>query len=230
MVKIHEVMTKDVLTIGPEAPLRDVAALLVEKGVSGLPVCDEQRRVVGVVSEGDILFKEQGEQPRSGGPLAWLVDATSYDSAVKAQARTAGETMSAPAVTIGPDRTVAEAARMMLEQGVNRLPVVKGDQLVGIVTRADLVRAFSRPDTEIAREIIDDVMRKTLWLEPAAVALAVSRGVVTLSGRLHGRSDAQLLERFVARVPGVIEVNADLTWEHDDTNRKTMKTVGTARL
>jgi CBS domain-containing protein len=229
-MKVKEVMTKDVLTIGPEAPLRDVAALLVERGISGLPVCDEQRRVLGVVSEGDILYKEQVQSTSRGGPLSWLVDASSFESAVKAQARTAGDTMTAPAVTIAPERTVAEAARLMLERSVNRLPVVKGEELVGIVTRADLVRAFSRPDSEIEREIVEDVIRRTLWIDPDNVELRVEHGAVTLGGRMQAKSDAQLLERFVSRVPGVVSVASELTWEHDDSGRNANRAMTRARV
>jgi CBS domain-containing protein len=208
------------VTIGPETPLRDVARILVERGISGLPVCDAERRVLGVVSEGDILYKEHDPaQPRRG-PLGWLAYGGTTPAVVKAAALTAGEAMTAPPITIGRHRPVAEAARLMTEHRVNRLPVVKGDELVGIVTRADLVRAFTRPDEQIAQEIRRDIVRRSLWLDPATVQVAVERGAVTLAGQLEGRSDAVVLERLVARVPGVVSVRSELTWREDDTGRR----------
>jgi CBS domain-containing protein len=221
-MKVQDLMTKDVLTIGPEAPLKDVAAILVERGISGLPVCDAERHVIGVISEGDILYKEHDPAGgRRGGPLAWLVDTGPSDAAVaKAQARTVREAMSSPAVTIGPWAGVAEAARLMSERGMNRLPVVRDEELVGIVTRADLVRAFARSDGEIEREILDDVLGHTLWVEPGSVTVDVTRGAVTLNGTLRRRSDAELLERFAAGVPGVLSVSSTLAWEIDDTGQK----------
>jgi CBS domain-containing protein len=102
----------------------------------------------------------------------------------------------------------------MVENGVNRLPVVgEGGRVVGIVTRADLVRVFSRSDQEIAREIEREVVLGTLWVEPARVNVRVARGEVSLSGRLDTRLDAELLPRLVARVPGVVSVSADLGWD-----------------
>jgi CBS domain-containing protein len=125
--------------------------------------------------------------------------------------------MTSPATTIGAERHVSEAARLMTEKGIKRLPVVDADgELVGIVTRSDLVRAFARPDDEIEREIREDVVRRALWIEDKALDLRVERGEVTLSGELERRSDAELLPPFVARVPGVVTVRSDLTWRYDD--------------
>lgn len=218
-MKVQEIMTTDVLTIGPEAPLKDVARILVEHRVSGIPVCDIERRVLGVVSEGDILYKSQARDGR-GGPLAWLLDSGSASAAAKAAARTVDEAMTAPAITISPLRSVDEAARLMTEHGVNRLPVVAGGELVGIVTRADLVRAFTRSDAAIRDEIVEELLERTLWLEPGAVQVGVVAGHVRLAGRLQTRSDATLLERLVARVAGVVSVESELGWVVDDSTRK----------
>ena len=212
-MRVREVMTENVLLIGPEAPLKDVAKILVEYRVSGLPVCDIEGHVVGVISEGDILYKEHDPtEGHVGGPLGWLVDGSpNYRGAAKAQAVTAGKAMTSPAVTIPPYESVAQAARIMCEQGVNRLPVVKGGKLVGIVTRTD---------AEIERELREDVLAGTMWVEPGRVELEVRNGVVTLTGRLHTRTDAELLERLAARVPGVLSVGSGVRWEIDDTTRK----------
>ena len=219
-MKVEDVMTQEVHCVAPEASLKDVAAVLVEHAISGVPVCDGDGRVLGIVSEADILYKELGPRPRRGGPLAWLVDGGGYAEAVKSAARTAGEAMTRPAVTIDPDRPVSEAARLMLERRVNRLPVVKADQLLGIVTRADLVRAFTRTDAEIEHEIRDEVLDRVLLLPPGAVSVVVTEGQVRLGGLVERRSEAELLPGFVARVPGVVAVDADVKWRLDDVSRK----------
>ena len=109
----------------------------------------------------------------------------------------------------------------MSEHGINRLPVLRRDELVGIVTRTDLVRAFVRSDEDIRREIREEVLCETLWLEvPEAVVVQVERGAVRLSGRMETRSEALLLERLVGRVPGVVSVQPNLSWTIDDTTRK----------
>ena len=114
----------------------------------------------------------------------------------------------------------------MLEHRVNRLPVVRRDELVGIVTRADLVRAFSRTDDEIAREIRNDVIAEMLWLEPHVVELTVEDGEVELEGQLEHHSDAELLANLAARVPGVVSVRSQLTWRVEDTGRRRAATIG----
>ena len=221
-MRVRDVMTTDVLTIGPEAPIRDVASILVEHRISGLPVCDIEGRVLGVVSEGDILYKEHDpREAHTGGPLGWIVDgAPNYAGYAKASALTAGKAMTAPALTVTPTETVAEAARLMSERRVNRLPVVEDGVLVGIVTRADLVRAFVRSDGEIDAEIRQDVLGRTLWVEDGRVGVAVHRGAVTLAGSLDRRSEVELLERLVRRVPGVVAIASSVAWRVDDTTRR----------
>jgi CBS domain-containing protein len=108
----------------------------------------------------------------------------------------------------------------MTERRINRLPVVKDNVLVGIVTRADLVRAFARPDEQLAQEIREDLLERTLWLDPGTVEVDVTRGLVQLTGTLPKRSDAMLLERLAAKVPGVVDVDSRVTWAVDDTTRR----------
>jgi CBS domain-containing protein len=218
-MNVRDLMTPEVFTVSPETPLKDVASILAGHGISGLPVVDEEGRVLGVVSEEDILFKEQGHLERRGGALAWLVDGSRYQDAAKASARTAGEAMTSPAITITPERPAAAAARIMLDHGVNRLPVVRDGVLVGIVTRADLVRAFTRLDIEILSEIREDVLRRALWLEPDAVEVTVDQGEVELSGEIEAKSDAQVLKKLVQRIPGVVSVRSNVLYRVDDLQR-----------
>jgi CBS domain-containing protein len=217
-MRVADVMTTDVLTVNSETPLREVAALLAERRISGLPVVDEGR-VVGVVSEGDILAKERG--PGSAGP-AWfgVLFGDRATAELKLEARTAGTAMTAPALTIAPERPVAEAAGVMVDEGVNRLPVVDSDgKLLGIVTRADLVRAFVRTDDELAEEIRDGVLLRALWIPPGDVDVAVDEGVVTLRGEVENRPTAELRPDFVRRVPGVVAVRSDVTSTDEDGRR-----------
>jgi len=209
-MRVRDVMTTDVTTVAPDTHLRDVAALLVRKRVSGVPVV-EGERVLGVVSERDILFKERPSTGLQRGVLAWLMD--EGDLMLKIDATTARLAMTAPAVTIGPERTVADAAALMLEERISRLPVVEGARLVGIVTRHDLVRAFARADEEIWQEIESDPLIRTYWRRPGAHHVVVERGSVTLSGKVDSKEHAKAIEAVVDRVPGVVTVTSRLHWE-----------------
>lgn len=206
-MKVRELMTANVVSVKPEVSLRDAASVLIEHGVSGVPVVNEDGDVIGVLSEADVVMKASGGTGR-GGLLAWLFDPEVGGEKISAQ--TTGQAMSSPAVTITPNRTVHEAARLMIGEEVNRLPVVEDTKLVGILTRADIVRAFTRSDGELASEIRDDILRKTFWAEPGSITVTVVDGRVTLVGEVETEADMEMLPLFVSRVPGVVSVNADL--------------------
>lgn len=208
-MRVESVMTREVVTVTEDVPIKDVAALLTRCHISGVPVCDADGAVVGVVSEADVLRKEEGLAPGVGGRFAWLFRRVD-DELAKVAARTAGEAMTSPALTIRPTQQVAEAAQLMISHKINRLPVVARGKLVGIVSRADLLRAFARSDDDLEREIREEVFRGALWLEPETFDIHVEDGVVTLRGRVGTRQDAEDVVRFVRRVPGVLEVSADL--------------------
>jgi CBS domain-containing protein len=212
-VRVADVMTGEVVTVSPGASLKEAAELLVENRISGLPVVDNEGGVLGVVSEADVLAKEaQGLETHESllSPDALPTGRTKLD------ARVAGEAMTSPAVTIEANRPIALAAKLMIEEGVNRLPVVEDGKLVGIVTRADLVRAFVRTDAEIAEEIRADVVVHELWLDKHSVRVQVDNGEVTLAGRTNTHADAVLLQALVAKVPGVVAIRSELTWAEDD--------------
>jgi CBS domain-containing protein len=200
-MRVANVMTTEVLTVRPETTLKEVAELLSSRGISGMPVVDEAGNVLGVVSEADVLAKER--RPRRATGIDRLLGREPLDP--KMLARTAGEAMTSPAVTIDASRRVDAAAALMLDHGVNRLPVVdSGGLLVGIVTRADLVRAFVHTDEEIAREIREDVLLHDLWLDPVEIELAVVSGEVTVSGRFRDEAERELLVHRIRLVPGVV--------------------------
>ena len=196
------------ITVPRSASLKEAASVLVQRGISGVPVVDDGK-VVGVFSERDLLFKEQGKQAGTRW-LTWLTDPLAVADRPKLEARTAGEAMTAPAVTVEADANISAAARLMLEAGVSRLPVLRKGMLAGIVTRADLVRVFARSDDEIAREITDEILGRTLWIKEDALELSVRDGEVSLSGELRDTVDSDLLRRLVAQVPGVVSVETDL--------------------
>jgi CBS domain-containing protein len=213
---VKDVMRPDVTSVTPGTSLREVARILAENAISGVPVVANGGSVVGVVSEADVLMKEREPGAPHGGLLGWLTAPYDAELDAKLAARTAEDAMTAPAVTIESGAPLAKAAALMVDLGINRLPVVDGGELVGIVARADLVRAFTRADAEIEREIRDDLIRKRFWIDPSAVVLRVVDGEVTLRGEVERRSLAELLASYVERVVGVVAVRSELTWREDD--------------
>ena len=184
-MQVTDVMTTPAITVREDASIHDVAAVLAAQRVSGLPVVDPDGALVGVISEADIIRKEAGQ----------LSDA-----------RTAGEAMTAPALTIEPWRPVTEAARVMLREEVNRLPVVSDGELVGIVARADLVRAFVRSDAEITEEIRESAALRWHGIDPNGLTLSVREGEVKVDRSLASAGDAELVEQVIRRIPGVVSV------------------------
>jgi CBS domain-containing protein len=216
-MRVKELMSTNVVTVVPETTLKDVAELLTEHGISGVPVCDADGRVVGVVSESDILWKELGTPSEGHGVIDRLL-AGAYGDDKRAKARTAGEAMSSPAVTIAPNASIAWAARTMLECMINRLPVVSDGRLVGILARSDLVRAFERPDEEIEPEI--EAVLRELWIDRDRVSVTVTRGEVVVAGDVENRSAAIAIKRHIGRIPGVVSVLLKLRWQIDDRSRR----------
>jgi CBS domain-containing protein len=218
MMRVRDVMTRTVHFVRPDAPLKDVARLLVDERISGVPVVDRQGAVVGVVSEADFLVKEGGADAIRHRRLARLLGESrgSREALVKLAAETAGQAMTSPPVTIAPDRTIDQAAALMTSHQVNRLPVVEGTTLVGIVTRADLVRAFVRSDDELARTIRDDVLLHILWLDPERFTVSVHDGVAAIAGRVDRRSSAEMIARAVSMVPGLVDLRMQVEWTIDD--------------
>jgi CBS domain-containing protein len=214
-MKIRQLMSRDVVTVTPGTTLKEVARVLTRHGISGVPVVDGDGAVVGVVSEADVLMKERGPQSQPAGRFAWFGEARDPAAEAKVAARTAAESMTSPALTIGPERPASAAARLMVERGINRLPVVQDGVLIGIVTRADLVRAFTRPDDELAREIRAEVVERALWLSRDQVDVTVVDGEVALAGSVESRVDAEVLELLTSRVPGVVAVSSRVRWRTD---------------
>lgn len=210
-------MTRAVVSVRPETPLKDVARVLAEHRISGVPVTDEDGKVLGIVSEGDFLMKESGARSARPRLLSWIFTAReSRESIDKLEATTAAQAMSRPVVTVGPEVSLRDAAAVMLKRGVNRLPVIADGALIGIVTRADLVRAYLRPDAVLEQVIREEVIRGTLWMDPDVIDLYVEDGVAFIEGIVDRRSTATILEKLVSQVDGIIRVESQLRWDLDD--------------
>ncbi|MBC9715335.1 CBS domain-containing protein [Streptomyces sp. TRM66268-LWL] len=201
---VSDVMTHTAVAVGRDAAFKEIVQLLGQWKISALPVIEGEGRVVGVVSEADLLPKEEF---RDDDPSRYDVIRRLPDLA-KAGAVTAGELMTSPAVTVQAGATLAEAARIMAHHSVKRLPVVDASGLLqGVVSRGDLLKVFLRPDEEIA----DEIRRSVVAQLPSAPDLdvRVADGVVTLDGSLRDRSFVPVLARAVRAVEGVIDIRMD---------------------
>ena len=200
---VSDVMTRTVAAVGRGSAFKDIVRTLQDRKVSAVPVVDGGNHVVGVVSEADLLPKEEfrDSDPDRYTQLRRLSDLA------KAGSVTAGELMTSPALTVGADATLAQAARTMARARVKRLPVVdETGRLEGIVSRADLLKVFLRDDEEIAEEIRREVVSYLFPTSASAVLVEVRDGVVTLGGRVRDTSLVPVAARLVRAVEGVVDV------------------------
>lgn len=212
---VESVMTAEVVTVRPSTPFRELVRLLEQHRISALPVTDDSGRLVGIVSEADLLIKEGYPH---GTADAGVVDAIRHHGRLgKAAGATAAEVMTRRVVRVPLGTPVANAARLMVRLGIRRLPVVDAvGGLVGIVTRADLLKVFLRPDAAIRWEVEHDVVCGKLGLPAGEVQVEVRDGVVALRGEVERRGEVAALVRHVQAVEGVVEVDGALTWRVDD--------------
>jgi CBS domain-containing protein len=220
-MKVRDAMTAGAVTISAKASLKEAAAILAEHTIGGLPVVDGSGSLLGVVTEADILLKESGEPPSAGGIHRLLHRDEASTLASKVTAHTVEDAMSAPAITVDANRSLSHAAGLMLDHGVNRLPVLDGRQLVGIITRHDLVRAFARSDAELEQDIRDEALAGISWTE--SLQLTVRSGEVTLRGEVDSRYDAESMPDMIRRIPGVVSVDSELTaWDAEGRKKVTV--------
>lgn len=214
-LKVSDVMTRDVITVAEDTPYKEVVSLLAQHHISAVPVVNRYGGIGGVVSETDLLRKEEFQRRRS----PWLLRWWSSDARSRAAGVRAGDVMSHPAVTIVQTATIPEAARSMAAHGITRLVVTTADDevLAGIVTRSDLLKAFLEPDDRILQRIRRDVVVHALWDDPRAIGITVQDGVVTLSGEVGNRSTAEVAAKLTRDIDGVVEVVDNLVWAYDDT-------------
>ncbi|TMR35817.1 CBS domain-containing protein [Nonomuraea zeae] len=222
---VKDVMTRRVTTVREHTPFREIAEVLVANGISATPVVDGDDRVVGVVSEGDLMRKEEFREQYSGesyrpswrSRLRWWKAGQHAEGARKAAGNTAAGLMDAPAVTVSPFASISRAARLMDEHGVKRLVVVDDQgRAAGIVSRRDLLKMYLRDDDEIRRRVVEGIPSHARWDDRYGIIVEVRDGIVTLSGQADRRSEAMAAVRTAGRVEGVVDVRRELTWREDD--------------
>ena len=209
---VASVMTDKVISIRPRTSFKEIAELLVEHGISAVPVVDDDGLPVGVVSEADLLSKEEFDGGTDPMPLISRVRRQRWHQAAGI---TAADVMHTPVHTVGPTETVVEAARKLAAAGVRRLFVVDDDgQLVGVLSRRDLLTVYLRSDEQLSDEIGN--VLDSLWIERDAVRVDVADGIVTLAGALPRRSAAEIALRLVQAQLGVIAVINNVRYDYDD--------------
>ena len=204
---VKDVMTAEVVAVRRDATFKELAAVLRRYRVSALPVVDDAGRVIGVVSEADLLAKEALADP---GVMAEVLHRKDVR---KAEGLTAGDLMTSPPVTAAPEDPIGQAARMMHFMRVKRLPVVNsGGQLVGIVSRSDVLAVFDRPDEDIRRDIVDTMLLHEFLIDSRLFKVTVESGVVTMEGTPETAALGHALVRKARHVPGVVAVRDRLTY------------------
>jgi CBS domain-containing protein len=211
-VNVKDVMTTRVIWVKKDTPFRELAAALREHRVSAFPVLDEDRKVVGVVSEADMLAKvalHNGQDEMPG----MITGILRHKQLEKARGITAGDLMTAPPVTVFPDDSIEHAARLMYLRGVKRLPVTDADRhLAGIISRADVLAVFDRTDHQIRQDVMADMARNGLLAGHDTVKVAVKDGVVTLTGVAGPGAITHETMRRIRHIQGVVAVRDRLSY------------------
>jgi CBS domain-containing protein len=206
-MRVADVMTSPVLTVAPDEPWKQVAERMLDADVSGLPVTNDDGYLMGVVTEADLVSKPAFGTRRHSA-LAAFTDLLTGDArwAAKATALTAAELMTTAVITASPREDVRIVAQRMLERGVKRLPVVDGGQLVGIISRQDLLRVFDRSDGDITAELTEKLASARYAPDDHEVTVSVADGVVTLDGWVRAEDDVPVVEGLARRISGVVHV------------------------
>ena len=213
-MRVHELMTTEVVTATRESSLKVVARLMLANQISGIPIVDGERRLIGIVTEADILHRES---VRASGPHLGILHNILGDA--DPPPTSAGDAMTSHVITTSAETNHTLAARVMETRGVKRLPVVDDEgHVIGIISRSDIMASFARPDELIEDEIQLDILDRILWTEPGAVSVEVVDGRVTLRGSVPSKTDARILAGLTGGLDGVVEVNTDeVYYKIDDT-------------
>jgi CBS domain-containing protein len=218
---VEDVMTREVIAAPQETPFTELVRLMQEHRVSGVPVVDGGGKLFGIVTEADLLIAEEEQVEQRGrgrSLLEWFVHPKRLAAAqARSEDLRVRDVMTPEVVTATPEMRVRDAVKVLLDAGVKRLPVVDGDgRVVGIASRRDLLKPFLRSAEDINEEIVQEVVLRAMWLDPAAIGVEVNRGVVTLEGQVDRKSTKQILAEMVRRVDGVVGVEDRVTYEQDD--------------
>ncbi|MEK9523331.1 CBS domain-containing protein [Streptomyces venezuelae] len=205
---VADVMTRKVVAVLPGADFKEIVTAMQRWKVTAVPVVEGEGRVRGVVSEADLLLKEEFHDHR----LGLLEQLRRLDATAKAGSRRAEDLMTSPAVTVAPEASLPQAARLMAAHGVKRLPVVDASGAIrGIVSRSDLLKVFLRSDEDLATEVRHEVIEHLFPLSHRQVDVRVDAGVVTLSGEVRDGGLVPLAARLARAVEGVVDVRCELT-------------------
>lgn len=218
-MRARELMSTPVVVARPEMTLKEVAEQMAAHRVSGLPVVDDLDHLVGIISESDVLTKLESHATEvRGHGLSSLIDRLASGAAAerKLHARIAAELMTTCVITAGPDALFRELVHLMTTHDVNRIPIVEGGHVIGIVTRADLLRTLTRRDAAVTEDARWRILHD-LWIDTTGLEISTRDGVVTIAGEVGTRSEADLIRRWTAATEGVVDVDVrNLRYRSDD--------------
>jgi CBS-domain-containing membrane protein len=213
---VKDVMSTHVISVRQSATYKEMAAMLREQRVSAFPVLDDHNKVIGVVSEADLLTKEAFD----AAPPGALEGMLRHRERARASAVTAAELMTKPPVTIGPNAPVTQAARLMYSRRLKRLPVISDDgTLIGIVSRVDVLSVYSRPDADIHHEITQDQILGMFLCDPDRFTVTVTDGIVTIQGTPESTVVGRDIIEAACHVEGVVAVRDRLSYLQDTPYR-----------
>jgi CBS domain-containing protein len=210
---VSDVMTRDPITVAPDADFKQIERLLAQQHVGALPVVGAEGRPVGVVSETDLVLKTEAALGARAG-----IGSRARHQRSKAAATTAQGLMTAPPISVEPGERLAAAARLMRQHGVHQLLVVGEGRLLGVVSRGDLLKSFLRADEDIRDDVVQGVIDGIMWLNPVEFEVIVNDGVVDISGVIERRSHVEILIDLIRGVEGVVAVRPAVGYRLDDRN------------
>lgn len=218
---VADVMTKRVHVASPMTPFKLLVRLIDENRISAIPIVDQRGFAVGLVSEGDLIWKERIEELEASTDL--LHPRRHQKEMAKAEGLTAADVMTSPAITIPAASRLADAARLMHERNVRQLVVVDDrGKIAGIVSRSDVLQVFLRTDEDLRGEIANGIIPALMFTSDDPIGVNVSNSVVTLEGRVDRKSDVEIVGRLTLAVDGVVGVVNRLSYRWDDTVREAL--------
>jgi CBS-domain-containing membrane protein len=219
-MKARDVMVFPVITVKPSSSVKEVATTLLERRISAVPVVDDQGKLVGIISEGDLMHRSEAgtERQRSWWLLGWTGDETLAAEYVKAHARKVADVMTRIVITATPETPLRDIAALLERNSIKRVPIVKDGQLVGIVSRANLIQAVASTRKGLEIPLSDTTIRDKLlahltsqeWAHTSLLNVTVSGGVVNLWGITHSDAERMAIRVAAESAPGVCDVNDNL--------------------
>jgi len=219
-MKARDVMVSPVITVRPSASVREVAQIFLERRISAVPVVDEHGKLVGIISEGDLMHRAEAgtERKRSWWLQGFTGDETLAAEYVKAHARKVADVMTRHVIYASPDTPLHEIANMLESNSIKRVPIVKNSQVVGIVSRANLIQAVASARKELDIPISDAVIRDKLlanlqgehWAHTGLLNITVNGGVVDLWGITESDVERKAIRVAAESIPGVCAVHDNL--------------------